>query len=423
MKIPIGIYSNIDSTENVLEIDSFQNTFVDGVSGTGKSTFVEDVIIQDIRAGNPIVFIDPHGPSVRRLLKHIPRAFSQKVIYINPLAKKVIGLNFFHSTNPEDKYKQIANLIAIVKARAGLAWGAETEHVITNAATAVVEQVPNPTIIQVYLFIIREIYRTELVKDSSNQLLKDFSRQFDDELRTSERMSKLSPALNKVAPFIQPIARTIFGQNDALDLIDLIDKGYIILIDLDKGKIGDLNAALIGSAILSYIQGRMFERKAEGRKQATIYVDEFQTFGYGVNWTIYFAEGRKYDVRLWLLTQSVKQIPEEWIDPILNGCNNIFSFAVGSVDAERMRKEFGVSNITEDELLYLSDRTLCAKVKDGLDRNFYRDVALFAPLEPTGKESYWRDVLKTSRMRWGKLRKDVDAAILRELNKSHPKRN
>jgi hypothetical protein len=97
----------------------------------------------------------------------------------------------------------------------------------------------------------------------------------------------------------------------------------------------------------------MFERKAENRRRATIYVDEFQTFGYGVHWTTFFAEGRKYDVRLWLITQSIEQIPEQWVTPILNGCTNIFSLAVGSVDAERMTKEFGRSNITEDELLYL----------------------------------------------------------------------
>lgn len=418
MKTHVGEY--LDKFGNhPLGIETFNHTFVDGVSGAGKSTFTEDVIIQEIRAGNPIIFIDPHGPSARRILKNIPKHFSERVVYFNPLAKKVPGLNFFYSTSPEERHKQVANFISIIKAKAESNYGPETEHVIENAATAVVEQVQNPTVLHVWLFIIRELYRASLISESDNQILKDFAHQFDDQLRTSERMSKFSPALNKLAPFMRPIARTIFAQHETLDLIKLMDEGAIIIIDLDKGKIGDVTAALIGSAILSYIQTKMFERKAEGRKEVIIFVDEFQTFGHGVNWTTFFGEGRKYDVRFWLITQSITQVPQQWITPILTNCNNLICFAVGAEDAERMAKEFGDKDL-ERSLIFMDDRTFYGKIKDGLHRFLYKDVKVYPPIEKIGNESYWKDVIKTSRMRHGKNRKELDAAILKELETLAP---
>ncbi len=415
MEIPVGTYNEGLRGEKHLSLDSFHHTFVDGVSGAGKSTFLEDVAIQNIREGRGIFFLDPHGTSIRRILKYIPRKYSRNVIYFNPLAKKVPGLNFFAFTNKEDRHKAVANLISILKSQAGDAWGAETEHVIQTGGLAVSEQIENPTIVHLYLFIIRQLYRARLIDSSDDQLLKDFQQQFDKDLRTSERMSKFSPPLNKTAPFVQPLIRTIFGQTDSLDLVELMDKNAIILVDLDKGKIGDVNAELIGSAFMSYIQLRAFERKAERRTEFTIFVDEFQNFCHGVNWTTFFAELRKYNIRVWLATQSITQVPEKWLDPILTNSNNIISFAAGSVDAERMMKELGASNITEEDLTYLDDYSFSAKIKFGKSRHFFRNVKVYPPLEKRGDESYWRDVLKTSRMRWGKNRKDEDERIARIL--------
>jgi hypothetical protein len=127
MKIPVGEFTDMLGTHE-LEIDSFHHTFVDGVSGAGKSTFLEDVAIQNIRAGRGIFFLDPHGTSIRRILKYIPRRFSRNVIYFNPLAKKVPGLNFFAFTKKEDRHKAVANLISILKSQAGK-HGAIFDHV------------------------------------------------------------------------------------------------------------------------------------------------------------------------------------------------------------------------------------------------------------------------------------------------------
>jgi hypothetical protein len=414
VNIPIGTY-NSSYGEQELVIDSFNHTFVDGVSGVGKSTLLEDVAIQNVRAGQGILFIDPHGASIRRILRHIPARYSERVIYVNPLAKKVPGISVFSGTTDEEKELDIVSLISIMKSLAGDAWGHETERIITGAATAAVEAVDQPTMPHVYLFIARELYRRGLLENSLNPVLQDFHNQYDEQLRPSERMSKFSPAYNKTEPFVRPIIRTIFGQTQSLPLVDLMNRQAIILVDLNKGKIGDVNAALIGSAILNHVGIYAFRRKSEKRQPFTIVVDEFQTFGHGINWMTFFAELRKYDIRCWLATQSVTQVPEKWMDSILGNVNNLVCYAVGAKDAERIAQEYGDPALAK-ALIWLSDHEFFAKVKRGTDRHLYSHVKAFPPLEPRGDESYWKDVLKTSRMRWGKNRKDVDAGIVKLLN-------
>src|ERR1019366_7839448 len=110
---------------------------------------------------------------------------------------------------------------------------------------------------------------------------------------------------------------------------------------MDKGKIGDVNAALIGSAILNHVGIYAFRRKSGKSKTFTIAGDEFQTFGHGINWMTFFAELRKYDIRCGLATQSVTQVPEKWIDSILGNVNNLVCYAVRAKDAARIAQEYG----------------------------------------------------------------------------------
>jgi len=413
MNIPIGIYGDQFSVEKALVIDSFNHTFVDGVSGVGKSTLLEDVAIQLIRAGQPLLYMDPHGTSARRILSHIPKRYGERVVYINPLAKKVPGISVFCGTTKEEKELDIASLSSMLKSAAGDAWGFETANVIDGAATAAVESMEHPTMAHVYLFIVRKLVRERMIARTDNPLLTDFTLEYDDGLRASERMSKFAPSINKLKPFVRPIIRTIFNQTANLPLIELMNDA-IIIIDLDKGKIGDVNAALIGSAILNHIGIYAFRRPARNRKEFTVIVDEFQTFSHGINWTTFFAELRKFGIRCWLATQSVTQVPEQWMDSILGNVNNLICFAVGDKDAERIAAAYGDPSLAQG-LIWLDDHEFYAKVKIGKQRYLFRHVRALDPSAKQGDESRYRDVLKTSRMRWGKKRKDVDAGILKLL--------
>ena len=421
MNIPIGIYGDSFSVTRNLVIDTFNHTFVDGVSGVGKSTLLEDVAIQLIRAGKPLLYLDPHGTSARRILGYIPRRYSERVVYINPLAKKVPGISVFCGKTKEEKELDIATLTGMLKSTAGDAWGFETANVIDSAATAAVEALEHPTMAHVYLFIVRKLVREGMIAKTDNPLLADFTLEYDATLRASERMTKFAPPINKLKPFVRPVIRTIFNQTANLPLVELMNDA-IIIVDLDKGKIGDLNAAFIGSAILNHIGIYAFRRPAEQRKEFTVIVDEFQTFSHGINWTTFFAELRKFGIRCWLATQSVTQVPEQWIDSILGNVNNLICFAVGDRDAVRIAEAYGDPDLAHN-LIWLDDHEFYAKVKVGKQRLLFENVRAFDPFPKQGDESSYRNVLKTSRMRWGKNRKDVDAGILKLLKTGLEEKN
>ena len=186
MNIPIGTYGDPLSLEKELVIDSFNHTFVDGVSGVGKSTLLEDVAIQLIRAGRPLLYMDPHGTSARRILSHIPKRYGERVVYINPLAKKVPGISIFCGKTKEEKELDIASLSSMLKSTAGDAWGFETANVIDGAATAAVESMEHPTMAHVYLFIVRKLVRERMIAKTDNPLLTDFALEYDCLLYTSD---------------------------------------------------------------------------------------------------------------------------------------------------------------------------------------------------------------------------------------------
>src|SRR5437764_101381 len=167
MNIPIGTYGDPLSLEKNLVIDSFNHTFVDGVSGVGKSTLLEDVAIQIIRAGGPLLYMDPHGTSARRILNYIPKRYGERVVYINPLAKKVPGISIFCGKTKEEKELDIASLSSMLKSTAGDAWGFETANVIDGAATAAAESMDHPTMAHVYMFIMPKPVREKLIRFAS----------------------------------------------------------------------------------------------------------------------------------------------------------------------------------------------------------------------------------------------------------------
>ncbi|MGA2184649.1 MAG: hypothetical protein ABSH47_16625 [Bryobacteraceae bacterium] len=212
---------------------------------------MEDVAIQIIRAGRPLLYVDPHGTSARRILSHIPKRYSERVIYINPPAKKVPGISIFCGTTKEEKELDIASLSSILKSTAGDAWRFETANVIDGTATAAVESMDHPTMAHVYLFIMRKLVREKMIAAANNPLLADFALEYDETLRASERMSKFAPSINKLKPFVRPIIRTIFNQTANLRLIDLMNDA-VVIVDLDKGKIGETNRPPIQKSYVLY---------------------------------------------------------------------------------------------------------------------------------------------------------------------------
>ncbi len=411
MLIPIGNYQTSIGTHD-FEIESFRHTLITGKSGTGKSSLLSNLAIEHIRAGHGILFIDPHGDAADHILRFIPKHRSRDVIFIDPLAKKVPGLNIFDYAQEDDRERAVQSFITMMKSLSGEGWGPETERILTQAADAIVEHHPHPSVIQIYLFIARQSFRKKILGRSKNPALQDFLEQYDKDLRTSERMSKFSPPLNKTDKFIRPVLRTIMGQESSLDFKDAMDSKKIILCKLSKGRLGAVVSSIIGSVIVSHVSISSLQRKSN-RTPFVVFIDEVHNFVHGIDFPTILAETRKYGITLVLATQNVAQLP--YPDDVFGNCSNLITFRIGGEDAKRIARELGSEDIAQS-IVGLPDFTFSAStVRDGLPilgEHIYANY----PLSLRGDESHWRDVIKTSRMRYGKNRLDIDRSILRFLS-------
>jgi hypothetical protein len=203
MTIPIGS----DYRTRPFSIDLDLHSAIIGQSGVGKSTVMVNSFIRLLQLGAGGVFIDPHGPAVEKILRFIPRARMNDVIYIDLIADGVPGLIPQYKTKKEEQlFKKgvISMLYSLHKNR----WGDETERIIKGALDAVTEIYGFINVPAIYLFLARDRFREAILIKCKNPLLADFREQYDEKLRESEQMSRFSPPLNKWDEFVEPFMRT-----------------------------------------------------------------------------------------------------------------------------------------------------------------------------------------------------------------------
>jgi len=410
MNIPIGTrLTSFD--EQTVYLDSSRHCLITGKSGVGKSTLLFNLALSHIRNGDGVLLIDPHGDLADKILSHIPRSRIRDVIYIDPLAKRVPGLNIFDYEKPEDRERAVQSFLTMAKSISGESWGPETERVLNAAADAVVRSYPKPTLIPIHLFLMRPKFRKKLLQDSKDPLLADFLSQYDEELRPSERMSKFSPAVNKTDKFLRPYIRTIVGQQDSVDFKAAMDSQKIVIARLPKGHLGSITASLIGSIIVSHMSISALQRKAN-RTPFYAFIDEVSNFVHGVDLPTVLAESRKYGITLFLAAQNLDQLP--YPSAVFGNCSNLISFRMGGADAEIIAQELG-NAVSNTAIVNLADRTFCASLLENGSPNLYEQVEALPPLKRQPDDAGLRDVIKVARMRYGKNRKETDAQILKFL--------
>ena len=398
--------------ERAVWLDSSRHALITGKSGVGKSTLLFNIVVSHIRNGDGVLTVDPHGDLVDKILSHIPKSRIRDVIYIDPLAKRVPGLNIFDYAKAEDKERAVQSFLTMAKSISGDSWGPETERVLNAAADAIVKSYPNPTIIPIHLFLMRPRFRKKLLSESDDPLLADFLSQYDEELRASERMSKFSPAVNKTDKFLRPYIRTIVGQPDSIDFKEAMDTQKIILARLPKGHLGSITASLIGSIIVSHMSISALQRKAN-RTPFYVFIDEVHNFTHGIDLPTVLAEARKYGITIFLATQNLDQLPHP--SAVFGNCSNLISFRMGGRDSEIMAQELG-NEFQSSSIVSLPDRTFCASLLEDGNPNLYEQVSCLPPLKRDENDSTFRDVIKVARQRYGKNRKKTEQEVLKMLS-------
>jgi hypothetical protein len=340
--------------------DRQRHMYVVGQTGTGKSTFLENLALQDMLSGNGFSFVDPHGDTVEKLLAMVPRERTEDVIYFSPPDTDYpIGLNLFEYDTPEQKDFLIQEILNMLKKmydpqNQGI-MGPRYEHIFRNAALAVMADPNGGTFIDIpKLFRDPGFLKEKLQYVNDNTVREFWLKEYPASQRSSDGGEVNAWFVSKFGAFLSnEMMRNIIGQTKtAFNLRDIMDNKKILLVNLSKGRTGELNSQLLGMLFVMKFQAAAMSRAnipESERVDFCLYVDEFQNFSTESFATI-MSEARKYHLNLIVANQFTTQLTQEIRDAVFGNMGTIVSFRVGQNDVEALTKYFQPTFDGEDLL-------------------------------------------------------------------------
>jgi len=344
-----SVYRGEEMMVRIKTDDRRRHMFMIGKTGVGKTTTFTNMIEQDILAGHGCCYLDPNGDAIEDILGKIPQNRVQDVILFDPADTQFpLGLNMLEWKNPEDRDFLIQESIEMFYKlfdpnRTGMV-GAQWEHWFRNAALTVMSQPGGGTIIDIPRIFTDDAYRAKLVSYVTDPVVKKF---WDEQLAKTADFHKsemYNYFISKFGRFMtNDLMRNIIGQKkSSFNIREAMDTGKIILINLSKGKIGEMNSSLLGMILVTKIQVAAFSRAdipQEERRDFYLYVDEFQNFTTDTFQTI-LSEARKYRLNLNITNQYIAQLTDAIRDAVIGNAGTIISYRIGAADAEFLIKEF-----------------------------------------------------------------------------------
>jgi hypothetical protein len=338
--------------------DRRRHIHIIGQTGVGKSILMENMAYQDMMDGRGFAFVDPHGDSVEALLSKVPKERVEDVIYFNPSdMANPIGLNMFEFDHPDQKDFLVQEAISMLyglydPGHTGIV-GPRLEHIFRNCALLLMSDPAGGTFIDIPKLLIDEEFMKSKLKYVTDQQVLDFwTKEFPASQRSSEAGEVISWVVSKFGPFISNDAmRNIIGQTKSgFDIADIMNNKKILLVNLSKGKMGDLNSKLLGIIFVMKFQAAAMARanmSEDERLDFTLYVDEFQNFATDSFETI-LSEARKYRLSLVLGNQFMTQLKEELREAIIGNVGTTITGRIGITDAEIMVKRYAPTFDAED---------------------------------------------------------------------------
>ena len=342
-----SVYRGLSRDIYISDSDRARHMYIIGKTGVGKSEFMMDMILQDIRAGKGVCFIDPHD-TVEKILEYIPPERAEDVIYFNPFdTERPMGLNMIEAHTEEQKHFVSSSIINLMYKlydphKTGII-GPRFEHAIRNAMLTVMSE-PGATFIEVVRVLTDAKFVQELLPKIQDPMVK---RYWTDQIAQTSDFHKsevLDYIVSKFGRFItDKMMRNIIGQSEsAFDFRKVMDEKKILLINLAKGRIGEENSAFLGLILIPKILIAAMSRQdipESERVDFNLYVDEFQNFATPDFATI-LSEARKYHLNLIVANQFIGQIDEEVKNAVFGNVGTLASFRVGVQDANFLQHEF-----------------------------------------------------------------------------------
>jgi len=382
--------------------DRTRHVYVIGKTGMGKSTLLENMAVQDLKNGEGMAFMDPHGKTAELLLEYVPKNRLKDVLYFAPFDTDYpVSFNVMEDIGPDKRHLVVSGLMSAFKKIWLDAWSARMEYILSNTLLALLEY-PGSTLLEVNKMLSDKEFRKEVISHVQDQTVKTFwTKEF---ANYTERMAaEAVPAIqNKVGQFTaNPLVRNLIGQSrSSFDIRKFMDEKKIIIINLSKGKVGEQNANLIGSMLITKIYLAAMSRadvapaELEAMPNFYFYVDEFQSFA-NESFANILSEARKYHLNLTIAHQYIEQMSDEVRAAVFGNVGTMISFRVGSYDAEVLEKEFAPT-FTSEDLVNLGFAQIYLKLMiDGVGSQPFSGVTL--PPIKRDEESHLEEVIALSR--------------------------
>lgn len=332
--------------------DRRSHFYIIGKTGVGKSHLLATMCVQDIVAHQGLALFDPHGDLVKVVHSRASIVRADELIYLDvPDPSLRFSFNPFAGI-PEDKHAlAAAGLVEVFKKIWPNDWGPRLEHLLRNVVFALLDT-PGATLADIPSLLTDRDYRRALISPLKNEVVRDFWEQEYERYSPAFRAVIVAPLQNKIGALLtDPTLLRIFtGTENPLDLRRIMDEGKILLVNLDKGRIGEGPAMILGAFLISHIALAGISRSdqpEEKRRDFFVYLDEFQIFTTHsvVNM---LSELRKYRVGMVLAHQHLSQLDPEVRDAVFGNAGTIISFRLGAADASFVAREFAPVFNAED---------------------------------------------------------------------------
>ncbi len=349
-------YRNKSLTFGIKEGDRTRHMYIIGKTGMGKSTLLENMAVQDIRNGEGLCVIDPHGSFAEKLLEYVPKERLNDVIYFAPFDTDFpLGLNVLEKVDISKRHLVANGLMSAFKKIFGEErFSDRIQYILNNIILALLEN-ENESLLGVNRMLIDKEYRKYIISNVKDPSVRSFW--LEEFVKAGDKyQQEAAPGIqNKIGQFISnPLIRNIIGQQrTSFDVREIMDNKKILIVNLSKGKVGEGNANLIGSLLITKIYLAAMSRADAGIHELEklppfyFYVDEFQNFA-NESFANILSEARKYNLALTVAHQYVEQMTDEVKAAVFGNVGSMVVFRVGATDAEIFEKEFAPYFILDD---------------------------------------------------------------------------
>lgn len=406
-------FRGINYQFGLLRSDRGRHVYIIGQTGAGKTALLELFALSDIYHNQGYAIIDPHGDFAVDNLRFIPASRMKDVVYFNPADTAFpLGFNPMEVHDPSMKSNTSSEIIGVLKRMFGDSWGPRLEYILRYTILALLDY-SDSTMLDITRMLTDKKFRKKVLEQCQDTVVLNFWNVEFASWNDKFAAEAVAPVLNKVGAFTaNPIIRNIIGQpKSTFDIREVIDEGKILIVNLSKGLIGEDNAAILGSFLVTKIQLAAMSRSdipnIEDRRPFYLYVDEFQNFATDSFATI-LSEARKYGLNLTVANQYVSQMDDAVRDAVFGNVGTMISFRVSADDAPVLAKPFAPQFDPEDLLQMANQNFIINMVIRGEKATAFSAKTLALPPVQADNSP---QIVELSRHNYSRSREEVAAEI------------